>query len=65
MEENNNLEVNKKNSDDYEKLMQQSSTDLDRYYWDRKSPVVRILLLVLFVIIVLGAIGIFIWAGVF
>ncbi len=65
MNENNELEVNKKNSEDYEKLMQKASTDIDRYYWDRKSPIIRILLLVLFIIIVIGAIGIFIWAGVF
>ena len=65
MNENKDLEVNKKNSDDYEKLMKDSSTDLDRYYWDRGNPAVRIVLLILLVVIVVGAIGIFIWAGLF
>ena len=65
MGNNSNLEVNKKNSEDYDNLMKQSSTDVDRYYWDRKNPAVMIILLVLLVIIVIGAIGIFIWAGFF
>ncbi len=65
MNDNSNLEVNKKNSEDYENLMKQSSTDVDRYYWDRGNPTIKIFLLVLLGIIVIGAIGIFIWAGVF
>ena len=64
-EENKELEVNKKNSDDYNKLMNESSTNIDRYYWDRKNPIIKILLLILFFVIVLGSIAIFMWAGLF
>ncbi len=64
-EENKELEVNKKNSDDYNKLMNESSTNIDRYYWDRKNPIIKILLLILFFAIVLGSIAIFMWAGLF
>ncbi len=64
-EENKELEVNKKNSDDYNKLKNESSTNIDRYYWDRKNPIIKILLLILFFAIVLGSIAIFMWAGLF
>lgn len=49
------LEFNKKNREDYEQLMKDSSTDLDGY-WDRKNPFVIIILFVLAVIIVVGSI---------
>lgn len=49
------LEVNKKNREDYEKLMQDSSTNLDGY-WDSNNVFVRIILLVLAAIIVFGVI---------
>lgn len=52
---NANLEVNKKNSEEFEKLMDNASTNLDSY-WDKNNPILKIFLLVLFVIIVLGAI---------
>ena len=47
------LEFNKKNREDYEKLMKDSSTNLDNY-WDKKNPVVQMLLFVLGIIILLG-----------
>lgn len=49
------LEVNKKNREDYEKLMKDSSTKLDGY-WDSNNIFVRIILLVLAAIIVFGVI---------
>ena len=47
------LEFNKRNREDYENLMQDSSTNLDGY-WDKNNPVVRTLLLILGGIIVFG-----------
>lgn len=49
------LEFNKKNREDYEQLMSDSSTNLDGY-WDRKNPFVIIILFVLAVVIVVGSI---------
>lgn len=54
-DDNNELEVNRKNREDYEKLMQESSTNLDGY-WDRKNPFVKFLLIGLALIIVVGVI---------
>ena len=54
MKDNQNLDVNKKNSDYYEKLMTESGTNKDDYY-DRNNPVVKIILIVLAVIIVVGS----------
>lgn len=58
MNENRNLQqeeldVNKKNREDYEKLMKESSTNLDGY-WDRNNIFVRLILFVLGVIIIVG-----------
>ena len=47
------LEFNKRNREDYENLMQDSSTNLDGY-WDKNNPAVRTLLLILGGIIVFG-----------
>ncbi|MBR2828768.1 MAG: hypothetical protein IKE70_06010 [Bacilli bacterium] len=47
------LEFNKKNREDYEKLMEESSTKLDGY-WDKNDPIVKIILLILGVIIIGG-----------
>lgn len=47
------LEFNKKNREEYEKLMEESSTKLDGY-WDKNDPIVKIILLILAVIIVGG-----------
>lgn len=49
------LEVNKKNREDYEKLMKDSSTNLDGF-WDSNNIFVKIFLLVLLVIIIAGSI---------
>jgi len=49
----NGVEVNKKNAEEYEQLMKESSSNKDIYY-DKNNPVVRLILLVLLVIIVLG-----------
>jgi len=49
------LEVNKKNREDYEQLMQKSSTNLDGY-WDKNNMFVKLLLLALGAVIVLGVI---------
>ena len=56
-DENQELEVNKKNREDYEQLMKESSTQLDGY-WDSNNPFVKILLIGLFVLIVVGAVAI-------
>ena len=53
--ENKELEVNKENREEYEKLMQDSSTQLEGYY-DKKNPFVILLLLILGSIIILGVI---------
>ena len=51
---NGELDVNRKNREDYEKLMQKSSTQLNDY-WDSNNIIVRI---------ILGLLGIFIVCGV-
>lgn len=51
------LEVNRKNRENYEQLMKESSTQLDGY-WDSNNPFVKILLIGLFVLIVVGAVAI-------
>ena len=53
--ENRETEVNKKNREEYETLMEKSSTQLNDYY-DKKNPFVILLLLGLGVIIVLGVV---------
>ena len=50
-----NLDVNKKNLKEYEELMQRSSYKYDSYF-NSNNPLVRILLLVLFIIIVFGVV---------
>ena len=60
-DENNNetqeLEINKKNRENYEQLMKDSSTQLNGY-WDSNNPFVKILLLGLSILIVVGAVAI-------
>ena len=48
------LEFNKRNREDYEKLMEESSTNLDGY-WDKNNIFVKLFLLVLLIIIVGGS----------
>ncbi len=59
--DNNNgeLEVNRKKREDYEKLMQESSTNLDGY-WDKNNVFVKLLLFILGVVIIVG-VGYFVW----
>ena len=47
------LEFNKKNREDFESLMKDSSTNLDDYY-DKKNPVVQIFLFVIGLFILIG-----------
>ena len=49
------LEVNKKNREAYEKLMQESKSKYDMYY-DRGNVFVRLFLFALFVFIVVGVV---------
>lgn len=46
--------VNQKNSQEFQNLMDHSKKNYDNY-WDINSPVIRIILFILFIIIVLGA----------
>ena len=55
LENKEELDINKQHREDYEKLMEDSSTKLDGY-WDKNNPFVKILLLILGVIIILGVI---------
>ncbi len=50
-----NLDFNKKNREDYENLMADSSSKLDGY-WDKKNPFVVLVLVILLAIIVVGSI---------
>lgn len=52
------LEFNRRNREDYEQLMDESSTKLDGY-WDKDNLFVKVLLLALLVIIVVGSIFVF------
>jgi len=54
MNNNANLDVNKKNSEYYDKLMTESGTNKDNYY-DKNNPFIKILLIVLLAIIVVGS----------
>ncbi len=49
------LEVNKKNRENYENLMKDSSTNLDGY-WDKNNIFIKIVLTILGVIIIVGVI---------
>ena len=49
------LDINKKNREDYETLMADSSSKLDGY-WDKKNPFVVLVLVILLAIIVVGSI---------
>lgn len=53
-EEKEELDVNKKNREDFEDLMQESSTKKDMY-WDSNNPAVRIVLLIIGAIILVGS----------
>lgn len=53
-EEKDELEINKKNREDYENLMKESSSKKDMY-WDSNNPFVKIFLLFVGAIIVVGS----------
>lgn len=54
MNDKDELEFNKKNREDYEKLMEESSSKKDMY-WDKNNPFVKILLGIVGLIILAGA----------
>jgi len=49
------LEVNRKNSDQYESLMRDASVNLD-CYWDKNNMVIKFILLGLGIFIVIGVV---------
>ena len=53
-EEKEELNVNKKNREDFEELMKESSTKKDMY-WDSNNPAVKIVLLIIGAIILVGS----------
>ena len=53
-EEKEELEVNKKNREDFEELMKESSSNKDMY-WDKNSPAVKLVLLIIGAIILVGS----------
>ena len=57
-EQKEELEFNRRNREDYEQLMEESSTQLDGY-WDKNNWFVKILLFGLLVVIVGGCIIVF------
>lgn len=52
--DNKELEFNREKREDYEKLMKESSTNLDGY-WDKNNLLVKFILIVLGLVIVIGA----------
>ena len=53
-QENHENSVNQKNSQEFQNLMDHSKKTYDDY-WDINNPVIRIILIILFIIILLGA----------
>lgn len=53
-QQNHENSVNQKNSQEFQNLMDHSKKTYDDY-WDINNPVIRIILIILFIIIVLGA----------
>lgn len=52
--DNKELEFNREKREKYEKLMKESSTNLDGY-WDKNNLLVKFILIVLGLVIVIGA----------
>lgn len=48
-----NLDVNSKNSAEFDRLMENASTNYDSY-WDKNNPLVKAIMIILFIIIVIG-----------
>ncbi len=57
-----NNNVNDKNKQEFEQLMQNSQTDTDKYYYDSKNPFVKIFLLILGIIIIVGCLFLFVFS---
>jgi len=53
-EDKEELDINKKNREDYENLMKESSSKKDMY-WDSNNPFVKVFLLLVGIIIVAGS----------
>lgn len=53
-EDKDELDINKKNREDYENLMKESSSKKDMY-WDSNNPFVKVFLLLVGIIIVAGS----------
>lgn len=49
------LEINRKNREEFENLMEESKTNLDSYY-DKNNLVVKLILFLLFIFIVCGVV---------
>ncbi len=54
MNDKDELEFNKKNREDYENLMEESSSKKDMY-WDKNNPFVKLLLALVGMVILAGA----------
>ena len=52
-EEKEEVDINKKNREDFEELMKESSTKKDAY-WDSNNPAVKVVLLAIGTIIIVG-----------
>ena len=50
----NGLDVNSKNSSEFQQLMENASTNYDSY-WDKNNPLVKAIMIILLLIIVVGA----------
>jgi hypothetical protein len=53
-DENKEVDINKKNREDYEELIKESSTKKDMY-WDKNDPAVKMILLFIGIIIIVGS----------
>lgn len=53
-DEKDELDINKKNREDYENLMKESSSKKDMY-WDSNNPFVKLVLGVIGLVIIVGA----------
>lgn len=60
MDEKDKFDVNKKNAEAYQNLMNESSTKLDGY-WDSNNSFVRLLLIALAIFIVVGILMLFVF----
>lgn len=59
--DNNEVDVNKRNSEHYETLMKEAGVNLDSY-WDKNNIFVRIVLIGLAIFIVIGVLLVFVFS---